>query len=212
MSVNVALLDYGSGNIRSAYRALEEVGAKVTVSHSYDEIRAADGLVVPGVGAYAACMNGIKAVGGQEIINHFISSQKPVLGICVGMQVFFEQGMEHGELSTGLGIFPGSVEKLEARILPHMGWNTVNAAPNSRLFQGISSEERVYFVHSYGVKFSALAEEKTYFPTGALISTTIHECEFIAAIEHDNVFATQFHPEKSGIVGQKILSNWVHSR
>lgn len=145
------VLDYGSGNLRSAERALARVGADVTVTADAEAAFEADGLVVPGVGAFAACMAGLKGVGGDRIIGRRLSGGRPVLGICVGMQVLFGRGVEHGVETEGCGEWPGTVERLDAPVLPHMGWNTVKAPESSVLFKGVE-HERFYFVHSYGVR------------------------------------------------------------
>ncbi|MGB9377613.1 MAG: imidazole glycerol phosphate synthase subunit HisH [Mycobacteriales bacterium] len=193
----VAVLDYGSGNLRSAQRALSRAGAEVIVTADLGVARSADGLVVPGVGAFAACMAGIAAVSAQRVIVERVAAQRPVLGICVGMQVLFDTGVEHGVETPGLGLLPGVVRRLRAVRVPHMGWNTVTTHPGSRLFAGVE-HERFYFVHSY-------AAEAT---VGAL-STTEHGQVFVAAVEHGALAATQFHPEKSGDAGAALLANWV---
>ena len=156
VSKKVVLLDYGSGNIRSGERALQRVGADVTVTSDFDEALNADGLLVPGVGAFAACMAGLKAVRGDAIIDRRLTGSRPVLGICVGMQILFERGVEHGHDAEGCGEWPGVVEPLQAPVLPHMGWNTVEAPERTVLFDGLA-DERFYFVHSYGVRDFPLA-------------------------------------------------------
>ena len=205
----VHILDYGSGNLRSAHRALERVGAEVTVSADFDAAMAADGLVVPGVGAYAACMAGIRRARGDELVASRLAAGRPVLGICVGMQVLFDRGVEHGIQTQGLGQWPGVVEALEAPVLPHMGWNTVRVAVDSQLFDGVG-QERFYFVHSYAVRSWDSAEQD-----GRLASPKVtwshHGEDFVAAIEDGPLCATQFHPEKSGDAGLHLLSNWVRS-
>src|SRR5690242_4813353 len=145
----VVVLDYGSGNLRSAQRALERVGAAVTVTPEPDAALDADGLVVPGVGAFAACMAGLTGIGGAQIVTARLRALRPLLGICVGMQVLFDAGVEHGQETAGLGELAGRVEQLQAPVLPHMGWNTVAAPSGSRLFSGIDADTRFYFVHSY---------------------------------------------------------------
>ncbi len=194
----VVVLDYGSGNLRSAQRALERVGADVTVTADARAAVEADGLVVPGVGAFAACMAGLAAIGGADIVAGRLRSLRPVLGICVGMQVLFEAGLEHGVETTGLGVLPGRVEQLRAPVLPHMGWNTVDACDGSKLFAGIPAGTRFYFVHSYAAR-----------RTSGLVSTSVHGEPFAAAVEDGLVSATQFHPEKSGDAGAALLSNWI---
>ncbi|MDO5737255.1 MAG: imidazole glycerol phosphate synthase subunit HisH, partial [Propionibacteriaceae bacterium] len=188
----VGLLDYGSGNLHSAARALSLAGAEVVVSSDPAEMRRQDRLVVPGVGAFAACMRGLDAVGGRDLIRGWLADQRPVLAICVGHQILFETGTEHGLATPGLGVLAGSVEQLPARRLPHMGWNEVHVPTNSRLFRGIEGE-RFYFVHSYGVLPS---------PRGSVVTTTQHEdVTFVAAVEKGSLSSTQFHPEKSGAAG-----------
>ena len=200
MSVDVVVLDYGSGNLRSAERALARVGADVEVTADVDRARNCDGLVVPGVGAFAACMEGIHDVAGDEVVQSRISTGRPVLGICVGMQVLYETGDEHGVETAGIGALPGRIESLEAPILPHMGWNTVDVAADSRLFDGVENE-RFYFVHSFAAR-----------PGGAGESLSTHgKSTFVAAVERGVIAATQFHPEKSGDAGLHLLRNWVES-
>jgi glutamine amidotransferase len=194
----LVLLDYGSGNLRSAQRALERVGAEVTVTRDAGAALDADGLVVPGVGAFAACMRGLEDVGAGAVIRKRVEDERPVLGICVGMQVLFDAGVEHGAETAGLGVFPGRVEQLQAPVLPHMGWNTVSAAPGSRLFAGLDPETRFYFVHSYAAH-----------DTDGTITSAEHGERFVAAVERGAVSATQFHPEKSGDAGAALLENWV---
>jgi glutamine amidotransferase len=202
----VVVLDHGSGNLRSAERALSRVGADVTVSADPRAAREADGLVVPGVGAFAACMQGLGRVGAVEIVCGRASAGRPVLGICVGMQVLFDAGLEHGVDTAGIGALPGTVERLDAPVLPHMGWNTVHSAPGSTLFAGVE-HERFYFVHSYGVRhWPAAAEPRT---GSARVSWAEHGAPFVAAVEVGALAATQFHPEKSGAAGARMLANWV---
>lgn len=198
----VVVLDYGSGNIRSAERAVARAGARVTVTTDARLASAADGLVVPGVGAFAACMAGLVAVGGPEIIAARRKSGRPTLAICVGHQVLFEAGIEHGLRTEGCGIWPGLVEQLQAERLPHMGWNTIEAATSSQLFAGIESE-RFYFVHSYGVRALPAAAERR-------ITWAVHGGDrFVAAVEDGSLWSTQFHPEKSGDAGARLIANWV---
>ena len=194
----VVVLDYGSGNLRSAERALARAGADVTVTADLGAARDADGLVVPGVGAYAACMAGIDAIGAGPAIRDRVETGRPVLGICVGMQVLFEAGDEHGVVTKGLGLLPGAVRRLAAPVLPHMGWNTVTAPPGSMLFAGVPADTRFYFVHSYAAT-----------ATDGLVSTAEHGEPFVAAVERGPLCATQFHPEKSGDTGARLLRNWL---
>ena len=194
----VVVLDYGSGNLRSAQRALERVGASVSVTADAGAAIEADGLVVPGVGAFAACMAGLAAVDASRILSARLAASRPVLGICVGMQVLFEAGIEHGVESTGLGVLPGRVESLRAPVLPHMGWNTVAVPAGSRLFAGLADGTRFYFVHSYAVH-----------DTDGAVTYAEHGERFVAAVERGPVSATQFHPEKSGDAGATLLENWL---
>ena len=206
---SVVVLDYGSGNLRSAQRALERVGADVSISDDIDVALAADGLVVPGVGAYAACMAGIRAVRGDVIIDRRLAGGRPVLGICVGMQVLFGRGVEHGLETEGLGEWPGVVEQLQADILPHMGWNTVRAPAGSTLYAEVR-DERFYFVHSYAVTSWELTVTDPNRIT-PLVTWTRHGQDFVSAVENGPLCATQFHPEKSGDAGATLLEAWVRS-
>lgn len=208
MAKTVALLDYGSGNLRSAHRALEKVGAEVTVTSDPQISVNADGLLVPGVGAFAACMAGLNAVHGARIVGQRLAGGRPVMGICVGMQVLFDEGDEHGVHTRGAGEWPGAVERLHADILPHMGWNTVERAADSQMFAQLSEEERFYFVHSYGVRDWTLETDDLTTPPS--VAWAQHEGDrFVAAVENGPLWATQFHPEKSGDAGLQLLSNWV---
>lgn len=207
---SVALLDYGAGNIRSAQRALEHVGARVEVTADPATAIEADGLLVPGVGAFAACMRGLNAVAGPRIVGQRLAGSRPVLGICVGMQVLFERGREHGIDAAGLGEWPGSVDKLDAPILPHMGWNTVEAAEGSEMFKGLAADARFYFVHSYAAReFPLERDEHIAYPK---VTWAQHgPSRFVAAVENGPLWATQFHPEKSGEAGLALLENWVRT-
>ena len=198
----IAILDYGSGNLRSAQRAFERSGEEVVVTSDRDIALNAQGLVVPGVGAFAACMRGLVAVGGDAIVRERLAKQRPTLGICVGMQILFRDGDEHtnGPLHQGVSIWDESITKLDAPILPHMGWNTVKAGAGSQLFKGIE-EESFYFVHSYAVKQAV----------GAIPTFSHYGEEFLAAIEDGVIAATQFHPEKSGDAGIRLIKNWVQT-
>ncbi|MQA07027.1 MAG: imidazole glycerol phosphate synthase subunit HisH [Pseudonocardiaceae bacterium] len=203
----VVVLDYGSGNLRSAERALRRVGADVEVTAGQEPALEADGLVVPGVGAFAACMAGLRAVRGERVIGQRLAGGRPVLGICVGMQILFERGVEHGVETEGCGEWPGTVEWLNAPVLPHMGWNTVRAPADSRLFAGLPATERFYFVHSYAVR-EWLLEPSPPLPP-ARVTWANHGEDFVAAVEHGPLWATQFHPEKSGDAGAALLENWL---
>ncbi|MCX6397811.1 MAG: imidazole glycerol phosphate synthase subunit HisH [Propionibacteriales bacterium] len=209
MAPNVVVLDYGSGNLRSAVRALERAGAEVTLTSDKQAALDADGLVVPGVGAYAACMTGLRAVKGPEIIGRRLAGGRPVLGICVGMQVLFELGVEHGVSTEGCNEWPGTVELLQAPVVPHMGWNTVEVPEGTVLFDGVTGE-RFYFVHSYGVRdWTLVTNDRTRAP---LVTWAEHGGDrFVAAVENGPLSATQFHPEKSGDAGARLLRNWVTS-
>ena len=204
---SVVVFDYGFGNVRSAVRALEHAGAQVTLTADHDAARAADGLVVPGVGAFAACMAGLVHAGGDAVVRERVAEGRPVLGICVGMQVLFEAGVEHGHDAAGLGLLPGTVEQLQARRLPHMGWNTVQAPAGSRLFDQ-AADERFYFVHSYGVR----TDPGRTLGDDAVTSTWAEHGgdRFLAAVEAGPLSAAQFHPEKSGDAGAAVLRRWVH--
>jgi imidazole glycerol-phosphate synthase subunit HisH len=208
VSRRVVVLDYGTGNVHSALRALQRAGAEVEVTADRTAAMDADGLVVPGVGAFAACMAGLRRVRGHEVIGRRLAGGRPVLGICVGMQILFERGVEHGERSEGCGEWPGTVEPLEAPVLPHMGWNTVDAPAGSTLFAGIG-DQRFYFVHSYGVRRWDLPADPTGLLRPPLVTWSRHGDRFVAAVENGPLSATQFHPEKSGDAGAALLRNWV---
>jgi imidazole glycerol-phosphate synthase subunit HisH len=203
---SVVVLDYGSGNLRSAQRALQRVGAAAEISADPAAALAADGLVVPGVGAFAACVTGLRAVGGDDVIAKRLAGARPVLGICVGMQVLFETGEEHGDRAEGVGCWPGVVQMLTAPILPHMGWNVVAAPPATRLLAGIGANEMFYFVHSYAV---LRAPGRGIAPGEPLTGWTRHGTDFVALVEDGPLMATQFHPEKSGDAGAALLANWL---
>jgi glutamine amidotransferase len=206
---HVVVLDYGSGNLRSAVRAVERAGATVTLTSDFDAALNADGLVVPGVGAYAACMAGLRAIRGERIIGRRLAGGRPVLGICVGMQVLFARGVEHGVETEGCDEWPGVVDWLQAPVVPHMGWNTVEVPSGSSLFAGVE-DERFYFVHSYAVRtWDLRTDGHTREP---LVTWSEHGGDrFVAAVENGPLCATQFHPEKSGDAGAALLRNWVAS-
>jgi len=201
---SVVVLDYGSGNLRSAERAVARTGVDVTVTSDLDAAAAADGLFVPGVGAYAACMAGIEELGAGPMIAERIRAEKPVLGVCVGMQIFFDSGVEHGVETKGLGLLPGVVTKLKAERIPHMGWNTLDIPDNSDLFVGVHPGTRFYFVHSY-----AASDLDVLRRAGAKVTTASHDEPFAAAAELGRLAVAQFHPEKSADAGYALLRNWV---
>ena len=201
-SKSVVVLDYGSGNLRSAQRALQRVGAEVEVTADLGAAAAADGLVVPGVGAFEACMTGLRGINGEQVIAERITAGRPVLGVCVGMQILFARGVEFGVESNGCGQWPGAVTRLDAPVIPHMGWNVAAAAPGSALFKGLDADARFYFVHSY-------AAQRWEGGSEALLTWATHGVPFLAAVEDGPLAATQFHPEKSGDAGAAVLGNWV---
>jgi len=200
MTAAVVVLDYGSGNVRSAVRALQQAGADVQLTADKAVAIGADGLVVPGVGAFAACMQGLAAVDAPAILNERLAENRPVLGICVGMQVLFAAGLEHGVKTPGLGLIDGTVERLTAPVVPHIGWNTVTPPKDSVLFDGLDGQ-RFYFVHSYAAHLPL--------PDKIKATTAEHGDRFVAAVESGPLSATQFHPEKSGAAGGRLLRNWL---
>ncbi len=205
---SVVVLDYGSGNVHSAAKALELAGARVELSSDRARVGGADGLFVPGVGAFSAVMQQLTRVRGGELIERRLAGGLPVLGVCVGMQVMFETGVERGNDTPGLGEWPGVVRELDAPVLPHMGWNTIDAPEDSVLFEGIRSE-RFYFVHSFA------AQDWTLDPIPPFVDARLtwaqHGSRFLAAVENGPLTATQFHPEKSGEPGIRLLRNWLAS-
>jgi imidazole glycerol-phosphate synthase subunit HisH len=208
MSKNIVVLDYGSGNIRSVQKGLQKIGANVVVSNDFETCLNAEGLIIPGVGAFAACMQGINKYRGSEIVDKRLAGNRFVLGICVGMQVMFEKGLEHGVKTAGLHQWPGDVTEIKASILPHMGWNNVQVANDSKLFKGVETE-KFYFVHSFAAKDLDLrGTEKIDAP---LKHFATHGEKFLASVENGPLSATQFHPEKSGEAGLQLLSNWLET-
>ncbi len=205
---SVAVLDYGSGNIHSAVKALELAGADVFLTRDAKKAQEADGLLLPGVGAFSAVMDALTSVRGDAIVDKRLAGGRPVLGICVGMQVLFSRGVERGVETEGLGEWPGLVEELRSPIVPHMGWNTVDAAAGTALFDGIE-DERFYFVHSYAVQNWTLFPEPP-FPSPK-VTWADHGGRFVAAVENGPLTATQFHPEKSGPAGIRLLTNWLRT-
>ncbi|MEW5811777.1 MAG: imidazole glycerol phosphate synthase subunit HisH [Actinomycetota bacterium] len=202
MTTKLVVLDYGSGNLRSAQRALERVGAQVEVTADHAAAMSADGLVVPGVGAFEACMKGLREVGGEQLIADRVAAGRPVLGVCVGMQILFSRGVEFGVETAGCGQWPGAVVRLDAPVIPHMGWNVVDAPADSVLFAGMDPATRFYFVHSY-------AAQQWEGDPDATLTWATHHVPFLAAVEAGPLSATQFHPEKSGDAGAELLSNWI---
>ncbi len=200
----IAILDYGSGNLRSAQRAFASTGEDVIVTSDHRTAVEAQGLVVPGVGAFASCMQGLLTINGDSIIRERLALERPTLGICVGMQILFESGTEsslsypHGGL--GIGIWAGTVNRMLAPVLPHMGWNTTTSSHGSTLFKGVENES-FYFVHSYAATRSA----------GQKQAWSDYDQKFLAAVEDGAICATQFHPEKSGKAGLKLIENWIGS-
>jgi glutamine amidotransferase len=204
----IAVLDYGSGNIHSAVKALQAAGGDVHLTRDRGLIREADGLLVPGVGAFQAVMEQLRAVRGPEMIERRLAGGRPVLGICVGMQVMFERGVERGVETDGLGEWPGVVDELRAPIVPHMGWNTVQPGEGSRLFRGLE-DERFYFVHSFAAQEWTLEAHGPF--AQPVVTWAQHGGRFLAAVENGPLAATQFHPEKSGEAGIRLLRNWIQS-
>lgn len=204
--VSVVVLDYGTGNIHSAAKALEAAGAEVTITANRARAYEADGLVVPGVGAFGAVVEALRLVGGDELIDHRLAGGRAVLGICVGMQVLFETSREHETAQPGLGQWPGAVTQLGSPVLPHMGWNTVSADNDSVLFDGVA-DERFYFVHSYAAQEWLLEPPPSF--RAPRLTWADYGGRFLAAVENGPLSATQFHPEKSGVAGVRLLRNWV---
>ncbi|MET3568289.1 glutamine amidotransferase [Leifsonia sp. 563] len=202
----VVVFDYGTGNVHSAVKALEAAGAEVELTGDRKRALEADGLLVPGVGAFTAVAEALKASHGDEVVDRRLAGGRPVLGICVGMQVMFERGVENGVETEGLGEWPGTVDLIRADVVPHMGWNTVRAPEDSTLFAGLR-DERFYFVHSYA------AQDWTLEASGPFAQPKVtwadHGSPFVAAVENGPLSATQFHPEKSGRAGIQLLRNWI---
>jgi len=200
MSTRIAILDYGMGNLRSVEKALEHVGVTATITNDAGEVRAADGVILPGVGAFPRAMERIRELGLDELIAERRGEGVPILGICLGLQLLFESSTELGG-AGGLGLLDGPVAELEAEGLkvPHIGWEAVRWEQESRLAEGIPSETPFYFVHSFAPRSSA--EE--------LLGTAVYGARFACAAERDNVFGVQFHPEKSSSAGLRLLSNFA---
>ncbi|MBO1768117.1 imidazole glycerol phosphate synthase subunit HisH [Allobranchiibius sp. GilTou38] len=207
----VVVLDYGSGNIRSVVRMLERVGAQVELTADPESVRRADGLYVPGVGNFHACVAGLRQVGGPELIGERLAARLPVLGVCVGFQVLFEGSTEHYATDglDGIGVWPGTITRLEAPVVPHMGWSQVRTASGSALFRGIE-DEWFYFVHSYAAS-QPPASGFAGPDRAPRVSTAEHGEVFVAAVEDGALWGTQFHPEKSGDAGAALIENWLAS-
>ncbi|WP_124053753.1 imidazole glycerol phosphate synthase subunit HisH [Arcanobacterium ihumii] len=207
----VIVLDADTGNVRSVVHALQRVGADVELSADPHLVMNADGLVVPGVGAFQAVMTKIKTIRADRLIERRLAGGLPVFGICVGLQIMFDQGTEFG-VHEGLGQWRGSVDALDAPIVPHMGWSKVRAGTDSILLDGLDSE-RFYFVHSFAVQSDPSAdmasEDGIFEPP--IVSFANHYGDFVAAIENGPLSATQFHPEKSSDAGLHLLENWIGS-
>lgn len=208
MTKTVAVFDYGSGNVHSACRALEAAGAEVVLTSDRKVLLEADGMLLPGVGAFASVMRNLTKHNAASLVDKRLTAGRAVLGICVGMQVMFEHGVEHGLDTEGLGQWPGSVTMLDAPTLPHMGWSKVSTDPKSVLFEGVE-EERFYFVHSYAAKSWELDIQPPF--VKAALTWSEHGERFLAAVENGPLSATQFHPEKSGEAGLQLLRNWIRS-
>jgi imidazole glycerol-phosphate synthase subunit HisH len=197
----VALLDYGVGNLHSAAKALDRAGAEIRVVPTVAEAAGAAGLVVPGVGAYGACLSGLASAGGPAAVAGWLEGGRPLLGICVGMQLLFEAS-EEGPVSDGAGVVAGKIRRLTGGggvKIPHIGWDEVSVRRGSRLLAGLGDGTRFYFVHSYAPE-----------PDGdAVAAVCDYGGRFAAAVEHGNLFGTQFHPEKSGEAGLTLLANFV---
>ena len=213
--VTAVVFDYGFGNVRSMVRALARQGVDVTLTSDYRQALEADGLVVPGVGAFAACMRGLTRAAGDRVIYDRLRAGRPVLGVCVGLQVLFSRGTERGEATEGLGLIDGSVDALDADVVPHMGWDTIEAAPGSTLLEGLGSE-RFYFVHSYAAMRAGDADRSDLEldfggATGLTTWCDYGRSHFVAAYERGPLAATQFHPEKSGDAGAELLRHWLET-
>lgn len=211
----IAIIDYGAGNLGSVYKAFRHLGTDAEVTSDAETVAKADRLVLPGVGAFCHCMQGLEGVGLTEATRAFIRTGKPFLGICVGLQMLFDTSEERGA-SPGLSILPGRVvkfhfdhpERLDTRHptpdtrlkVPHIGWNALTFRPEAPLFAGLNQGDRVYFVHSYYPE---------PIDPSVVTATTAYGYDFCCAVQRDNVHATQFHPEKSGAVGLQILRNFA---
>lgn len=203
---SVIVLDYGFGNVRSVIRALAQQQVTAKLSNDFSQALNAKGLIIPGVGAFSSCMQGLNSVRAAELVDKRLLAERPILGICVGMQVMFETGIEFQITTEGLAQWPGTVERLNAPVLPHMGFNNVRVESGSKMFSGIENEQ-FYFLHSYAVRNLAFKSE------GKIKQPLVHRAnyhqDFVAAIEDGSLWATQFHPEKSGRAGLQLIRNWL---
>lgn len=198
----IAIIDYDAGNLRSVEKALISLGEDVVVSREADVLLAADKVILPGVGAFGDAMNKLKEYGLVEVINKIVAKNIPLLGICLGLQLMFEESDEASGVK-GLGLLKGKILRIppkEGLKIPHMGWNSIDIKPQARLFKGIKNNSYVYFVHSYYLK----ADEEDIVAASTEYSVHIH-----ASVESGNIFACQFHPEKSSDIGLKILKNFA---
>ena len=206
--MNVTIVDYKSGNISSVINSFKEVAkskVNIKVTSDLDEIKSSDKLVLPGQGSFKSCIDGLKNISGMiDVLNEFvINNKKPLFGICVGLQIFANIGYEEKE-TEGLGWIPGKVSKIDNQKgkykLPHIGWNQINILKNSKILKGVEKNSHMYFVHSY----EFIPEDKD-----VISSTTNYSSNIVCSVEKENIFGTQFHPEKSDKLGLKIINNFI---
>ena len=198
----IAIIDYDAGNLKSVEKALQYLGEECIVTRDKEKLLKADKIILPGVGAFGDAMEKLHKFGLVDVIHKLVKENKPFLGICLGLQLMFESS-EEGPGVKGLGLLPGNIVKFpekEGFKIPHMGWNSIDVKEGSRLFKGVSNNSYVYFVHSYYLQ----AENENDVAATTEYITHVH-----ASVEHDNIFACQFHPEKSGETGLKILKNFT---
>ena len=199
----VAIVDYDAGNIKSVEKALQYIGEHPVITRDVKEIKKADHVIVPGVGAFEDAMEKMNRYELTNVLQDVAASGTPIMGICLGLQLFFERSDESEHDVKGLSLLPGEIVRFpekEGYKIPHMGWNSLKINPNSKLLKGIPEDVYVYFVHSYYLKAKHIED---------VAATTDYIVPVHVAVEHDNIFATQFHPEKSGDVGLEILKNFV---
>ncbi|MBR5047825.1 MAG: imidazole glycerol phosphate synthase subunit HisH [Eubacterium sp.] len=199
----IAIIDYDAGNIMSVEKAIKHLGEDLVITSDPERILASDKVILPGVGAFGDAMDMLRKAKLDQVIYDVVDRKIPFIGICLGLQLLFESSQEAPGI-TGLGLLPGKILRIpdeEGLKIPHMGWNSISCRKDSKLFKGLPEEPYVYFVHSYYLA----AENKEDVAATTYYSTLIH-----AAVEHDNIYACQFHPEKSGTVGLKILDNFIH--